>query len=106
MLVQLSRLRHGFAALAIGGLTVAASAGTAMAQDNWWDVLDDDIVSGVYGETEPPPAWDNDNTIDYNCSDFSSGAEAQRVYEENGGVNNDIFGLDSDGDGIACESLG
>ena len=41
----------------------------------------------------------------YNCSDFSTHAEAQRVYEYCGGVNNDIHGLDRDKDGLAYESL-
>lgn len=41
----------------------------------------------------------------YNCGDFKSQAEAQAVFMECGGVNNDIHRLDSDGDGEACESL-
>jgi len=41
----------------------------------------------------------------YNCPDFSTHAEAQEVYEFCGGVNNDIHRLDSDKDGVACESL-
>ncbi|HEY0010960.1 MAG TPA: thermonuclease family protein [Candidatus Paceibacterota bacterium] len=41
----------------------------------------------------------------YNCTDFSTHAEAQRVYESCGGVGNDVHGLDGDKDGDACESL-
>jgi len=41
----------------------------------------------------------------YNCTDFKTHAEAQQVFNYCGGVNNDIHRLDSDGDGIACESL-
>jgi hypothetical protein len=41
----------------------------------------------------------------YNCSDFKSQAEAQSVFIKNGGKANDIFGLDRDKDGIACEAL-
>jgi len=41
----------------------------------------------------------------YNCSDFSTHNEAQNVFEQCGGVNNDVHKLDSDKDGIACESL-
>jgi hypothetical protein len=41
----------------------------------------------------------------YNCSDFSTHAEAQSVFEYCGGINNDIHRLDADKDGIACESL-
>lgn len=90
-------------ALAIGSVALGATTGTALAQDNWWDVLGDDKVSSNY---EPAnPNWEDDNTIDYNCSDFSSQAEAQRFYDEYGGRGNDIFGLDADGDGEACESL-
>jgi hypothetical protein len=42
---------------------------------------------------------------DYNCSDFSSQQEAQRFFEEHGGINNDKYGLDRDKDGVVCESL-
>jgi len=41
----------------------------------------------------------------YNCTDFKTHAEAQQVFNYCGGVNNDIHKLDSDGDGVACESL-
>lgn len=41
----------------------------------------------------------------YNCSDFSTHAEAQSVYEQCGGVANDVHKLDRDKDGLACESL-
>ncbi len=42
----------------------------------------------------------------YNCPrDFSTHREAQAVYEACGGVNNDIHRLDTDKDGLACESL-
>lgn len=90
-------------ALALGSLALGSTVGASLAQDNWWDVLGDDKVTGNY---ESHPEWEDDNTIDYNCSDFSSQSEAQRFYEEYGGVRNDIFGLDADGDGVACESLG
>jgi endonuclease YncB( thermonuclease family) len=43
---------------------------------------------------------------DYDCGDFSSHAEAQSAWEANGGsASYNLWGLDSDGDGIACESL-
>jgi len=41
----------------------------------------------------------------YNCSDFSTHAEAQRVFEYCGGVSNDVHKLDRDKDGVACEAL-
>jgi Excalibur calcium-binding domain len=42
---------------------------------------------------------------DRDCSDFDSQAEAQRYFIERGGPDSDPDRLDSDGDGIACESL-
>ena len=41
----------------------------------------------------------------YNCNDFDSRAEAQKVLDLCGGIAKDIHGLDVDRDGIACESL-
>jgi len=41
----------------------------------------------------------------YNCSDFSTHAEAQEVFESCGGISNDIHQPDSDKDGTACEGL-
>ncbi len=42
----------------------------------------------------------------YNCDDFSSQAEARKVFEACGGVANDVHKLDRDLDGVACETLG
>jgi len=39
----------------------------------------------------------------YDCSDFETRKEAQNIYESCG--NNDIHKLDSDNDGVVCESL-
>jgi len=41
----------------------------------------------------------------YNCTDFTTKAEAQRVFDLCGGVSNDIHRLDQDADGEACETL-
>lgn len=41
----------------------------------------------------------------YNCSDFSTQAQAQETFEACGFIENDVHGLDRDGDGEACESL-
>ena len=41
---------------------------------------------------------------DVDCSDFSTQAAAQHYFINHGGPNSDPDGLDSDGDGIACES--
>lgn len=42
---------------------------------------------------------------DYDCSDFSTQAEAQRFFKSEGGPWEDYHNLDRDGDGVACESL-
>jgi endonuclease YncB( thermonuclease family) len=41
----------------------------------------------------------------YNCTDFSTHAEAQAVFDMCGGTGHDIHKLDSNKDGEACESL-
>lgn len=40
---------------------------------------------------------------DFDCSDFSTGAEAQRFFLAAGGPRIDPNDLDRDGDGLACE---
>lgn len=67
-----------------------------------------EVPSSTKVETEVPPVHIggyvcNSNT--YNCTDFGTQAEAQNVYDLCGGVSNDIHRLDSDSDGVACESL-
>ena len=42
---------------------------------------------------------------DYNCDDFVSQPKAQRFFEKVGGTGNDLYRLDGDKDGAACESL-
>jgi hypothetical protein len=42
---------------------------------------------------------------DYNCDDFSTQPEAQKFFAKVGGTNNDLYRLDGDKDGEACESL-
>lgn len=44
-------------------------------------------------------------TSDYNCSDFSSQAEAQKVFIKAVGPKSDPYDLDRDKDEIACEEL-
>jgi hypothetical protein len=45
-------------------------------------------------------------SLDKNCSDFSTQAEAQAWFNSHGGsASNDVAGLDADHDGVACESL-
>lgn len=45
------------------------------------------------------------STNTYNCSDFSTHAEAQAVFEQCGGASNDVHKLDANKDGEACETL-
>ena len=42
----------------------------------------------------------------YNCADFATQAEAQEVYNACFPTSGDIHGLDNNGDGVVCESLG
>jgi hypothetical protein len=42
---------------------------------------------------------------DYNCDDFATQPEAQKFFIKMGGVNKDIYRLDGNNDGQACESL-
>jgi hypothetical protein len=52
------------------------------------------------GISEPiPPERDRD------CGDFKTQPEAQKFFESAGGPRLDPHGLDSDRDGIACETL-
>lgn len=41
----------------------------------------------------------------YNCKDFTSQTQAQKVFENCGGKTNDIHDLDRDNDGEVCESI-
>lgn len=54
-------------------------------------------ATGVRSQTDSPP------TRDYDCSDFTTQAEAQRILDSTPGE--DPHQLDRDGDRIACESL-
>ena len=51
------------------------------------------------------PACDSATSDSFNCSDFDTQQEAQAQFEADGGPEEDPHNLDSDGDGIACESL-
>lgn len=49
--------------------------------------------------------YDRTSTVsaDRSCSDFSSPAAAQKAFLASGGPIKDLYGLDRDGDGLACE---
>ena len=69
---------------------------------------------GLWAQSEPTPVSQPQpqtsasiicSSNAYNCTDFTTHAEAQSVYEQCGGVNNDVHKLDQDKDGLACEDL-
>jgi len=64
------------------------------------------LASGCFKPNSPPTAPCNCSGPDLNCSDFSTQAAAQRCYNycKSEGYG-DVFELDRDKDGIACESL-
>jgi len=41
----------------------------------------------------------------YNCADFKTQPDAQKVFNTCGGLGRDVNGLDGNGDGVPCESL-
>ena len=53
----------------------------------------------------PTETEDDSEEPDRNCSDFDTWSDAQAFYKAEGGPDSDPHGLDSNGDGIACESL-
>lgn len=53
----------------------------------------------------PPAAVAGPAEGDRNCSDFGNQREAQEHFIRRGGPDRDPDGLDSDGNGVACESL-
>ena len=67
----------------------------------------------VFGNSEPSfyDDWATERSYekygDYDCSDFSTQAEAQIFFEAEvvPGIWEDYHNLDRDGDGVACESL-
>ena len=99
-----SCFRCAAVALVFGIGAIAAPATSAQSDDDWWDDVLSDIgtQSGSTGEA----VWADDSFIDVNCADFATWHEAQAFFEQNGGPGDDVFGLDADGDGVACESLG
>lgn len=42
---------------------------------------------------------------EYNCEDFDTQPEAQRFFDNAGGLDNDVNRLDGNKDGIACQAL-
>lgn len=44
-------------------------------------------------------------TDEYNCDDFDTQPEAQRFFENAGGIEGDVNRLDGNKDGVACQAL-
>lgn len=44
-------------------------------------------------------------TDEYNCDDFATQPEAQRFFENAGGIEGDVNRLDGNKDGVACQAL-
>ncbi len=68
-------------------------------RDEKGNVLYDKLGNIVTNSTEGKKAGD------YNCDDFKTQTEAQNFFTKVGGVENDLYRLDGDKDGIACEAL-
>ena len=76
----------------------------------WGACVEEPTPTPTPSPTPPPPEPPETDLYDcsgniYNCSDFSTQAEAQAVFEYCGGTANDVHRLDADKDGVACESL-
>ena len=61
------------------------------------------VLLSLFSDGEAQENGENCYADTYNCGDFTTQEEAQEVYDECG--SEDIHRLDSDGDGIVCESL-
>ncbi|MDD4106821.1 MAG: excalibur calcium-binding domain-containing protein [Candidatus Shapirobacteria bacterium] len=70
-----------------------------VARDNSGNLLYDKEGNVVTDATKGKKA------SDYNCDDFTSQPEAQKFFQKMGGVDKDIYRLDGNKDGQACESL-
>lgn len=62
-------------------------------------------LSGLLLTVLTTPATAAPRFTDKDCSDFSTQAQAQQFYVDNGGPKSDPHGLDADDDGRACDSL-
>ena len=63
----------------------------------------EDVFQGEYFDIEYLP--DKTSGGDYDCVDFRSWDEAQKVYAREGGLEKDPYNLDEDKDGKACEEF-
>lgn len=63
------------------------------------------IMRDKQGNVVPEGQTGAKYTDEYNCTDFSTQAEAQNFYIKAGGLSKDTNRLDGDKDGTACEDL-
>lgn len=79
-----------------------ADGNIAVSQDGdvitsiWRDINGNTVAEGT------PGAKGEDM---YNCDDFATQGEAQRFFDNAGGVANDVNNLDGNNDGVACQAL-
>jgi len=92
-------------------LAILAAAFGLEASNNDWDL---GKLLGGSSLTEAKVMRDKEGNVvtsggkytdEYNCDDFKTQIEAQKFYDNAGGVTKDTNRLDGDKDGEACESL-
>ena len=71
-------------------------------KEEQYNKLEKEQYENIYGKNYDSSK--DPNNI-YDCADFDTRAEAQSVFERDGGSSIDVHHLDRDGDGIACETL-
>jgi len=112
----LGSVTHGGSATGYAGITMVCVDQPEVCAAGFRNLVIRELGAG--GPVTPPPAQPDPTPttpttppvvgdgIDYDCSDFSTQAEAQAYFESQGGSpTNNVDGLDANGDGIACESL-
>lgn len=95
----------------IGLLAILAAAFGLEATNNDWDL--GKLMSGSTPQEAKVMRDKEGNVVtaggkytdEYNCADFSTQPEAQKFFDNAGGVSKDTNRLDGDKDAIACEDL-
>lgn len=63
------------------------------------------VIRDIEGNELPSGSTNGKFTDEYNCEDFKTKADAQKFFQNAGGLSSDTNRLDGDKDGEACESL-
>jgi len=107
-------------ALVIAFLALLAALGLEISQNDWdlgklletksfeQSKVSRDTAGNILFDLEGNMVTDatkGKRASDYNCDDFSDQPQAQKFFEKVGGTGNDLYRLDGDKDGVACESL-